>query len=395
MMLSFTTLIQEYAAYAGFTLAWVVHFRTALSYLQTSRIVRRQEAEVSAPNAGKPQTAVSVVIATHNQADALQRNLPLILEQDYDNFEVIVVNNSSTDRTEDVLKTLELQYPNLRHTFTPAGARHISHKRLSLTIGIKAATHEWIVITEPDSHPCSRHWLSVMASHFHDNKKMVLGYANYMEKATRLSRKAVFLYLYHQMQFLPWAMRHKAYRCHPANLAYRKSFFMEHKGFAKDINLVDGAAELLVNRHSTATNTAVSLHPDSKVVCEGPQSAEQWRLSRTCYIETRRHFVGTWLYRLAFNLKQSANILFYCTAFIAAAWSILQQQWVGTAMVAMLFVLLCLLKINWFNRSARALRERPYHLSMLWYEARLAWWHVCSWCSYKTAPHSRFRRKAF
>ena len=48
-----------------------------------------------------------------------------------------------------------------------------------------------------------------------------------------------------------------------------------------------------------------------------------------------------------------------------------------------------------FNRSARALRERPYHLSMLWYEARLAWWHVCSWCSYKTAPHSRFRRKAF
>ena len=127
------------------------------------------------------------------------------------------------------------------------------------------------------------------------------------------------------MQYLPWATRHKAYRCNPANIAYRKSLFMAHKGFADDINLIGGVTELLANRHSVVIiepvesqcrmladmldipvicrigNTAVSLHPDSKVECENMTSGTQWRLKRTFYMETRRHFKKTWRYRLTFT----------------------------------------------------------------------------------------------
>ena len=236
-------------------------------------MVEQQETEAQSSDS-RPKEAISVVIATHNQADALRSNLPRILEQEYERFEVIVVNNASTDDTEDVLKTLELKYANLHHTFTPSGARHISHKRLSLTIGIKAAQYEWLLLTEPDSRPCSPHWLSIMAGHFHDGIQIVLGYANYMPDKRLLSRKTIFFNLFHQMQYLPWATRHKAYRCNPANIAYRKSLFMAHKGFADDINLIGGVTELLVNRHSCVGNTAVSLHPDSKVECEDMTSGK-------------------------------------------------------------------------------------------------------------------------
>ena len=123
------TFLLENAAYAGFALTWAAHFCTTRSYKQTARIVRQQETETQTSDS-RPKEAISVIIATHNQADALRRNLPRILEQEYERFEVIVVNDASTDDTEDVLKTLELKYANLHHTFTPSGARHISHKRL-------------------------------------------------------------------------------------------------------------------------------------------------------------------------------------------------------------------------------------------------------------------------
>lgn len=388
------TFLLENAAYAGFALTWAAHFCTARSYKRTARMIRQQETETQTSDS-RPKEAISVVIATHNQADALRRNLPRILEQEYERFEVIVVNDASTDDTEDVLKTLELKYANLHHTFTPSGARHISHKRLSLTIGIKAAQYEWLLLTEPDSRPCSPHWLSTMAGHFHDGVQIVLGYANYMPDKRLLSRKAIFFNLFHQMQYLPWATRHKAYRCNPANIAYRKSLFMAHKGFADDINLIGGVTELLVNRHSRIGNTAVSLHPDSKVECENMTSGKQWRLKRTFYMETRRHFKKTWRYRLTFNLKQAVIPLFYCATALSLGWSVWWQQWAATAIISLLFVLLCVCKTVWFNRSARALGERPYRLSFLWYEMRLLGWHACSWMDYRTAPRTRFYRKAF
>lgn len=393
-MSTLQTFVLDNAAYAGFALAWAVHFCTARSYGRVARIINRQETRLAAEDSTHREP-VSVVLTAHNQADALSRNLPSILEQEYEDFEVIVVNDASTDDTEDILKRLELKYPHLHHTFIPAGARYVSHKRLSLTVGIKAARNEWLLQTEPDCCPKTSRWIATMSRHFHSDTQIVLGYANYTPKAGYLSQKTIFFNLFHQLQYLPWVVKHKAYRCHPANLAYRKSLFMEHKGFADDVNLIDGAMELLVNRNSTATNTEAVLHPDGKVCCAALTSAKQWKIKRTYYMETRRYFKNTWNYRWGFNLKQHMVPLFYWSAAAATGWSIWRQQWIATGIIALFFILLSILKTVWFNRSARALGEKPYRLSFLWYEMRLHWWHACSLLSRLSAPRSQFRRKAF
>lgn len=387
------TLLYEYAAYACFLMVWAVHFCTALSYRRVARLVRHQTGEKATETA--TEEPISVILTAHNQADALRRNLPAILEQEYDEFEVVVVNDASTDDTEDVLTQLELAYPHLRHTFTPADARYVSHKRLSLTLGIKSARHEWLLLTEADCRPLTPYWLRSMSRHFGPDIQMVLGYANYERNKRGLSRKSVFFNLFHQMQYLPWAMRHKAYRCSPDNLAYRKSLFMSHQGFASDVSLLEGATELLVNRHSTTTNTAVALSPEAKIECVLPVSAKQWRLKRTYYMETRRHFKGTFRYRLCFNLKQCVVPLFYLAAAAAAGWGAWHKQWIAVGVVAALTLLLCALKSVWFNRSARALGERSYQLSFWWYELRLHVWHAYSLASHLFAPRNIFRRKPF
>ncbi len=388
------TLLYEYAAYACFLMVWAVHFCTALSYRRVARLVRQAQADGKATETATEEP-ISVILTAHNQAEALRRNLPAILEQEYDEFEVVVVNDASTDDTEDVLTQLELAYPHLRHTFTPADARYVSHKRLSLTLGIKSARHEWLLLTEADCRPLTPYWLRSMSRHFGPDIQMVLGYANYERDKRGLSHKAVFFNLFHQMQYLPWAMRHKAYRCSPDNLAYRKSLFMSHQGFASDVSLLEGATELLANRHSTNTNTAVALSPEAKIECALPVSAKQWRLKRTYYMETRRHFKGTFRYRLCFNLKQCVVPLFYLAAAAAAGWGAWHRQWIAVGVVAALTLLLCALKSVWFNRSARALGERSYLLSFWWYELRLHVWHAYSLASHLFAPRNIFRRKPF
>ena len=106
------------------------------------------------------QPGMSVIITTSDQEEMLAKNLPRILEQDYPDFEVIVVDDNSKDDTKELLERLAEKYPNLYMTHTSDSIRYISHKKLSLTLGIKAAKKEWMVFTEPNCYTTSRQWLS-------------------------------------------------------------------------------------------------------------------------------------------------------------------------------------------------------------------------------------------
>ena len=111
------------------------------------------------------QPGMSVIITTSDQEEMLAKHLPRILEQDYPDFEVIVVDDNSKDDTQELLERLARQYPNLYVTHTSDSIRYISHKKLALTLGIKAAKKEWLVFTEANCYPTSRAWLSRLACH--------------------------------------------------------------------------------------------------------------------------------------------------------------------------------------------------------------------------------------
>ncbi len=384
-------IVTEYAVYICFTLIWAAHFIFSLSYFKVARIVRKQKAQPS-PISKEP---VSVVVIAHNEADKLRRNLPHILEQDYEQFEVIVVNNASTDETEDVLKYLELKYLHLRHTFIPSGTRNLSPKKLALTIGIKAALYDWVLFVEPDCYPQTSNWISEISKAFTAKTQIVLGCANHTEHQKWLHRKSSFYNLFHEYQYLTWAMNHKAYRCHPANFAYRKSLFLEHKGFLEDVKLLEGAAELLVNRHGTKTNTTVVLSPEAKMICKSPDTSANWQLQRAFYYETRRHFKTKNAYRFMFVLKQLFIHLFYWAFVGTLIWSILHQQWLATGLTSLFFMILILCKIYWFNRSCKAIGESTFYLPFLWLESRILWWEVSSWFKHSRCEKRIFYRKAY
>ena len=222
---------------------------------------------------------LSIIIPAHNQAPELQRHLPAIMEQDYDDFEVIVVDMSSTDETMKVLEDMELQYPSLRHTCTPSTARDISLERLALTLGFRSAKHEWMVVTHADCRPATSQWLRCMAEAVVEEKEILVGVAKYDEQRhTWFDYKVGFYRLWNTLANLRHIRGgHAAVRADGCNVGLRRSFILSQDGFGDHLNLLTGAEELLVNRLSTAKNTVVCDSTDAIVIEDRLPARRLWK----------------------------------------------------------------------------------------------------------------------
>ena len=384
----------ELTACAAFMLVWAVALYTALSYGKLARMVKKSNGEDS-PEPSPVLPPLTVVITAHNQGEQLHRNLPHILEQDYETFEVVVVNNHSTDETEDVLKILELKYPHLSHTFTPKSARYISQKRLSLTLGFRAARYDWVILTEADCRPDSPQWLSALGRECAASpaRQIVLGYANYTPASSWFARKIIFFRLYNLMMLLPYSARHAAYRADSANMAFRKSLFLRNKGFTGHVNLICGAEELLVNRNSSRSNTAVALHRRSFIRQELPPAKRLWKQERMSYMETRKHFRHKWLFRIRYHIKSLLPWWCLLTFATAAGLSYLHRNYPVAATVTAFYLIYIIAKDIAFNRSCRALGEKSYHLQLFLFEWAIPLWNISAWLAYKTHSRYHFRKK--
>ena len=130
-------------------------FRKPYKYARSNNVLSDKVKEVS----NKALPGISIIITAKNEAENLRANLPSILNQDYPNLQVVVVDNASTDSTNDVLSNFRSNHPNLYITYIPINSENVNHKKLALTIGIKAAIHDILLFIEPDTKPLSDQWV--------------------------------------------------------------------------------------------------------------------------------------------------------------------------------------------------------------------------------------------
>jgi len=257
-----------------------------------------------------PVGPISVVLTVHDQADALRRNLPVLLEQHYEpGYEVIVVDESSSDETADVLKHLVVEHaPILYSTYIPASSHYVSRKKLALTVGIKAAHYEWVILTEADCHPETQEWLTSMANNMNNDIDLVCGYTGY-EQGTKGGQSYRRLYNFNRQKSQP-------YRYDGANIAIRKSTFMKRNGFLKNLKYLRGEYEFLVNE-TEPKRIAVAMDSDSRMRQE-PPTDRNWTSSQLYYMQIRSHLSRTFLPRLRAAMYHGTLHLFYL-AFITSA----------------------------------------------------------------------------
>lgn len=129
----------------------------------------------------------SVIMTVFDNGNELEQHLPAFLTQQYEpGYEIIVVDESSTDNTDDVLKMMKQQYPHLYSTFLPKPDIHVTRKRLALTIGVKASKNEWIILSDIYSFPQSATWLQDISDNLVEESGIMLGYYKKGELKMRL-----------------------------------------------------------------------------------------------------------------------------------------------------------------------------------------------------------------
>jgi cellulose synthase/poly-beta-1,6-N-acetylglucosamine synthase-like glycosyltransferase len=233
---------------------------------------------------------VSVIIAARNESENLLNNLPQILEQDYPNFEVVVVNHQSTDDSKYILHTLKMTYSNLKVIEMERSVHQKVGKKLPLSIGIKGANYEHMVFTDADCIPASNQWLRKMASQFSDKKEMVLGYGPYLKRKGWLNAIIRFDTAWIGMNYLGSACSGMPYMGVGRNLAYTKKVYQSVDGFKSHYSVLSGDDDLFVQEAAKKKNYTVCVDADTFCYSAPKETWSEWLIQKSRHYSTSSHY---------------------------------------------------------------------------------------------------------
>jgi cellulose synthase/poly-beta-1,6-N-acetylglucosamine synthase-like glycosyltransferase len=263
---------------------WIVQVIYLLGYFRLSVSPKDTQPK-------KKTQPVSVVICARNEEKNLMHNLPVIMDQRHPDFEVIVVNDSSWDDTGSILKAYSLRYSNLKVVSLDEEKQNMQGKKFALTLGIKAARHDVVLLTDADCVPASPDWITEMTSGLHDQKQIALGFSPYHEHPGWINRIIRFDTLMIAIQYLGFAKAGKPYMGVGRNLAYNKEIFFKVGGFKNHYSIASGDDDLFINQVASGRNTVTVTIPSSHTVSEPKRTWKEW------FTQKRRHFTTSPLYK--------------------------------------------------------------------------------------------------
>jgi cellulose synthase/poly-beta-1,6-N-acetylglucosamine synthase-like glycosyltransferase len=237
----------------------------------------------TAPRRLNRREAVSVIICAHNELKNLRENLPHFLNQEFHDYEVIIVNDRSSDGSSEWLDNQVKLYPVLKTLHISKTPRKFNSKKYALTQGIEFAKNEVILLSDADCYPVSAHWVDRMSQCFTTSTSIVLGASLYKKRKGFLNQFIRFETLQTALLYLSFAFKKEAYMGVGRNLAYRKSFFLALNGFRDLSSVMGGDDDLWVNRHASRENTRICTHPES-LTFSSPK--ESWR---SFFTQKKRH----------------------------------------------------------------------------------------------------------
>jgi len=307
--------ILPFAVFILFGVVWIIqmiYYWTVYSRLAFYR-------EKPGNQADQP---VTVIICAKNEYQNLLKNLPIVLEQDYPDYEVIVVNDASDDDSIELLNSLARKYPHLKIFDLERNLNFFTGKKFPLALGIKSAKHEILLLTDADCRPASPNWIREMQKQYTGGTEVVLGYGTYRKTVGFLNQLIRYDSFLIAMQYLSFTLAGKPYMGVGRNLSYKRDLFYLAKGFTSHYKLKSGDDDLFINHVAKKGNTRIQISPDSHTISTAKTSLIQW------IFQKRRHYTTARFYRPVFKfllgLGYLSKLLLYLS-FIALM--ILQYNW--------------------------------------------------------------------
>ena len=296
--MSFTTIL---------FIAFVVIVSIQITYYLTflfSFSIKREDTRL------KKHIPVSVIVCAKNEAENLELNLPLILSQKYSSFEVVLVNDSSSDNTLEVMKQFEAKHHNIKIVDVKTIEAFWGNKKYALTLGIKASKHDFLVFTDADCKPLSDEWLAHISSKFSNQKAIVLGYGAYAKKRLSFLNQLIrFETVMTALQYFSYASLGIPYMGVGRNMAYRKELFFNNNGFNGHMAIKSGDDDLFINEVADNKNTAICISKESFTESEPKKSFKDWILQKRRHISTSNLYKTK--HKLLLGLFYTSQLLFW------------------------------------------------------------------------------------
>ncbi|MFT4024037.1 MAG: glycosyltransferase [Flavihumibacter sp.] len=265
------------------------------------------------------QHPVSAIICARDEASNLAKNLPGILFQQYPStHEVVVVNHNSQDDTRFLLEAFKKTFKDLQIVNLEHEAKGIPGKKYPLSIGIREAHHEILLLTDADCVPATEHWMFHMQDQYDNDTEIVLGYGKYQQQPGLLNKLIRFETFHTAMQYLSFALAGLPYMGVGRNLSYKRQLFLNNKGFSSINHLPGGDDDLFIHKVANSRNTRIQVHPDSFTVSMPKQHFGDWLRQKNRHYSTGKYYSGKFKFLLGlFSLTQ---FLYYpallCSGFL-------------------------------------------------------------------------------
>ncbi|MCL4639973.1 MULTISPECIES: glycosyltransferase [Olivibacter] len=284
---------------------------------------------------------LSVIICARNEESNLRLYLSEVLEQDYPQFEVIVVNDGSSDDSNWVLKEFQARYPYLRTVEIRDQGRNRQGKKFAVTLGVKGAQYEHLVLTDADCFPQTDQWLKCMARQFRPSVEIVLGYSPYTRASGFLNKYVRFETYQTALNYLSNALRKNAYMGVGRNLAYTKSLFFKKKGFASHMHIPSGDDDLFVNQNATKSNVAICVAQEAHVWSTPKSTYKDYQRQKNRHFGAGKAYKGK--HKLMLTFQAFNAVAFYLLIILIL---VLQPRFWPLAVSVYCFRLLCQLLVN-------------------------------------------------
>jgi glycosyltransferase involved in cell wall biosynthesis len=305
------------------------------------------------------QHPVSVIICARDEDENIARNLPGILVQDYPTtHEIIVVNDNSVDDTKYILAELQKTFKKLHIVDLAQEAKLIAGKKYPLSIGIKEAKHEIVLLTDADCVPATEKWMFKMQDAFTDGVEVVLGYGAYHKMPGFLNKAIRFETFHTALQYLGYALAGLPYMGVGRNLAYRKNLFFRNKGFSSINHIPSGDDDLFINKVATGKNTAVVIDQEAFTLSTPKQTWKEWIRQKNRHYSTGKYYKFS--HKFLLGLYTGSFFLFYplfvlSIVFFDWRWSLIP------------FVIRLVVQASIWNKAMKKLNESDlFSLFLFW-----------------------------
>ncbi|MBC7606572.1 MAG: glycosyltransferase [Burkholderiales bacterium] len=267
---------------------------------------------------------ISVIVCAKNEEVNVKKFIPILADQDYPDYEIILIDDASSDDTLEILEAFEKQYANIRLVKVENIEAFWGNKKFALTLGIKAAKKEYLLFTDADCYPNSKDWIKEMSSQFTAEKTIVLGYGAYEKIAGSFLNKMIrFETMLTAVQYFSWAKLGRPYMGVGRNLAYKKEEFFNVNGFIDHMKIRSGDDDLFINQAAKGKNTTVCFAPESFTYSAPKTTFKDW------FQQKRRHIATAGFYksfdRMQLGVFYISQLLFLLLPIVLLAF---HYQWI-------------------------------------------------------------------